>query len=360
MENRVYYIDNFKSFIVFLVIVLHSSIIYMKDVPEWWYVIDHSKSALFSIIVLLLNTFLMPSMFYASGIFTISSIQKKSKYIFILNKVKRLIIPWLIGVFFLAPIQVYFYCITRNIKIDSFWKISFFQNGYQQCHYWFLSLLFTFFFVSAMLFNFFNKISVQINENKISNNKFSVYFILINTFIYFIFSLFFSSEEWVNFKILLFQPVKVFIYFNYFILGMLCKDSFIKTDKLNFKNIMKYMFIIFLFTIIYIITKSLKTQNYILIKLLFESISFNVLEFIIMLLLLKISKKYFNENNKLSRFFTDNSYGVYYVHQYFVLGIGLILLNYNISMFSKWTIIIILSYFISNILVNIFNKITKR
>lgn len=353
MENRIYYIDNFKSFIIFLVIVLHSSIIYMKDVPEWWYVIDPSKNSLFSIIVLMLNTFLMPAMFYASGIFTVSSIQKHSKYLFMLNKFKRLIIPWLIGIIFLAPIQIYFYCITRNIKIDSLWQISFFFNGYQHCHYWFLSLLFFFFFISVIFFDYLRKIA-----DKTCNNP-ELYFIISNIIIYFLMNFLFDSEMWINFKILLFQPVKVIIYFNYFLIGMFYKDS-IHIKDLNINTVFKKIGIILLFSIVYIAAKSSQTQTNILLKMMSEAISFNILVITIITLLLKIFREYFNNNNKLLKYFSKNSYGVYYIHQYFVLGTGIILISTNINIFFKWTILIIISFILSNFLTNIFNKIINK
>ncbi|MBQ9896603.1 MAG: hypothetical protein IJM40_04735, partial [Synergistaceae bacterium] len=74
--NRVYGLDILRFLMIVCVIMLHAAMTYMLFVPEWWYVIDNSKSIYFTMLVVLLDSFPMSVLFYLAGYFAVPSLNK--------------------------------------------------------------------------------------------------------------------------------------------------------------------------------------------------------------------------------------------------------------------------------------------
>ena len=92
-QNRLVFLDNLRYFIVLLVVILHVSISYANVGAPWWYVVDANKHAFFDILIIVLDSFIMPVLFFIAGYFALNSIRQKTLDAFIVSKLKRLGIP---------------------------------------------------------------------------------------------------------------------------------------------------------------------------------------------------------------------------------------------------------------------------
>jgi glucan biosynthesis protein C len=164
--DRVIFLDNIRYLMVLLVVMLHSALAYTNNAP-WWTVNDEN-SIFIDYLLGVLDVFLMPTLFFIAGYFALPSLQQKGKWLFIRVKLKRLGIPWLLGIFLLVPIINYIHLYSRGYPttLMSLWgkfalnfeEVLSLYTGFitsvvkfHQHHFWFISLLLVFFIVFAFL-----------------------------------------------------------------------------------------------------------------------------------------------------------------------------------------------------------------
>ena len=145
-ENRIYWLDNLRTFMIFLVIVLHGAVVYEKHGmgSAWWIVCEPSNSDVPGIVFLILNIFVIATIFFVSGFFAPLSLKNKSGWTFLKSKFKRLMIPWIIAVLTLIPLYKIIFLYSRNLPQESWityfhWSVLWSQNWL-----WFLPVLFLF------------------------------------------------------------------------------------------------------------------------------------------------------------------------------------------------------------------------
>ena len=74
-QQRLYFLDHLKWFIIWLMVVFHAAMCYMAFAPQWWYVVD-GREPVFSATVFICwaDIFIMPVMFFISGYFGLQSL----------------------------------------------------------------------------------------------------------------------------------------------------------------------------------------------------------------------------------------------------------------------------------------------
>ena len=160
--GRHLFMDNLRYLMVIFVVIFHAAISYCNIVP-WWSVVDSSKSKLFDIFILVLNSFQMPVLFFISGYFVLPVIRKQGSAAFAISKLKKLGIPLiLLGLFYtpvipyirhvvntLEPLSYFSYwsLLMKSLSDFSFVYFSDLETGkayadfFSQHHLWFISLL---------------------------------------------------------------------------------------------------------------------------------------------------------------------------------------------------------------------------
>jgi len=109
--GRLFYIDNIRWLMIFFVIVVHSAVIY-GPVGQFFGFEDRSEELgpsefLLALTSILLQTFFMGILFLIAGYFVPNSLARKGRRRFIWDRFKRLGIPALIFMLFLAPLINY-------------------------------------------------------------------------------------------------------------------------------------------------------------------------------------------------------------------------------------------------------------
>ena len=109
--QRLLYIDNIRWLMIVLVIVVHANVIYGPVGQFFGYTdrvnTDEGSDVIFTLISVLIQAFFMALLFLIAGYFVPSSLARKGDRKFILDRSKRLGIPTLIFIIFLAPLITY-------------------------------------------------------------------------------------------------------------------------------------------------------------------------------------------------------------------------------------------------------------
>ncbi|MFC1608504.1 acyltransferase family protein, partial [Candidatus Latescibacterota bacterium] len=144
--NRIYWIDNLRTFMIFLVVLFHAAVVYEKNGmgDTWWIIMDPATNDLPDILFLILNIFVIATIFFISGFHTPLSLENKKSVAFLKSKCIRLMIPWLIAVLTLIPLYKIIFLYSRNLPQES-WTTYFHWNViWSQNWLWFLPVLFIF------------------------------------------------------------------------------------------------------------------------------------------------------------------------------------------------------------------------
>ena len=159
---RVVFMDNIRYLMVVLVLVYQSVAAYAIVAPHW--AIHDTNTFAADIIRELFDVFMMPVLFFAAGYFALPTLEKKGVWEFLKDKVQRLLVPWALAVLIILPLALY----DQPVKpIRPFWKywlnyLSSFEVRLRftqapvgittQAIYWFISLLFAFFLLFALIY----------------------------------------------------------------------------------------------------------------------------------------------------------------------------------------------------------------
>lgn len=342
-SNRIHFMENLRSVTIILVILLHTSLCYMAYAPEWWPVLNQERSLLLTVIVLLVDVFIMPVMFFTSGYFLLTSIRRNSTLEFVKKKFWRLLIPWVIGVIFLAPPIAYLIYFTRGIPVSylDFLSGDFIGKAYQQAHYWFLGVLAGF----ILIFTFMVKLFPALLEKKPNRGcvgtQFHIGFILVTTALYLTADQFYPLDAWIHpGYVFVFQPVRICNLFGYFLLGTYYeRKGWFLSDGYKHRTI-QWAFVSFISGVFYILMKSAFPEPELTTILLqgMNALLFNVFCYSTVIFLLAFSKQRLNKTGYWVKNLSDSSYGCYYVHQWFVLGAAYFLTSTHLSLAVKFSL----------------------
>ena len=88
---------------VVLVVLYHAVAAYAIVAPHW--IVHDTNTFAADIIRELSDVFMIPILFFAAGYLALVSLKKKGAWKFLKDKVKRLLVPWALAVFIIAPLS---------------------------------------------------------------------------------------------------------------------------------------------------------------------------------------------------------------------------------------------------------------
>ncbi len=367
MKTRIYFLDNLRTFLIFLVVVLHSGLVYEHVLENSWIVVDPLKNNNIGLIRMYLDLFVMFSIFFISGYFVRISAKSKSAWDFVKSKFKRILIPWAIAVFTLIPAYKAIFLYSRGMPQEEWYSyfhfferagsdLSFYANNPAQNWLWFLPVLFLF----QMVYLAFTKI------NWLSLN------ISIKTAVIFTFGLgvitsvlisFNGLTGWTDTIILHFQNERLLVYFMAFLLGSLCNklkvfDSTLKNMKLYIWSNVVLTISLGIFTVVALnlfFNLITPNRNYFFFTepidrvLYYSSAISSMLSFLYVLI--HTFRFNFNKINPLMKQFNKSSYSVYIIHVIVIGVIATAMLPLSIPAFIKFLILSISAFIVSNLVV---------
>ena len=369
MKTRIHFLDNLRTFLIFLVIVLHAGLVYETVLENSWIVSDPDKSSTIGLIRMYLDIFVMFAIFFISGYFIPYSVSSKSTSKFLVSKFRRILLPWIISVFTLIPAYKAIFLYSRGLPQEAWFSYFhlfnreggnpyFYADNPVQNWLWFLPVLFMF-QVTYMI-----HVKTNILPMKISLKRGVVLTFIIGV----VYSIIISSlnlKGWYHSGLLHFQNERLLIYFMMFLLGALCyrlKVFELKSSKKSY--IISNIVLTFSMGIYTVVALNLffniiePGRNYYFISEFFDRLLYYSSMLITMFSMLYVFiysfKKSLNISNWLMEQLASNSYFVYIIHVIVMGLVALSIINISMPVYVKLLIVIVLTYLISNLVVYLY------
>lgn len=349
---RIFFLDNLRAFVILLVVVLHGAMVYMVDAPPWWYVIDDQNSLFFTILVILIDVPIMLIMFYISGYFALPSLVKRGPEAFLKDKFIRIGAPWIFGVLFLAPLTAYFYFISRDINLSyfEFWSSTFWTTSFQQSVYWFLGILMLLFFLLVLVYDISERL--RLARPQLSRSGWKQFFIFwaLMSLGMLILMAWFPIDTWfTNMRILVFQPLRLPLYFGYFAFGIYghlngwFRPGGYSPRLLPWAAIWLVSGLLYLANRIFV----LPTAADPLIPEMVHAFLFNAFCLSSLMASVALFQQKVNEDTRFWKSLSANSYGIYYIHPLILYPLALLARPFALPLFLKAPLVIISAILLS-------------
>lgn len=103
-KERLYWMDNVRTSVILLLFLAHTC--EMFHLKEGFYV-EGTKTLAPTLIYNSLSIWAMSILFFLAGVSTMYSLRKRTIKEYYLERIKKLFLPFIIGIFLLIPIQAY-------------------------------------------------------------------------------------------------------------------------------------------------------------------------------------------------------------------------------------------------------------
>ncbi len=359
MTKRIHYLDHLRTFMVLLVVVIHSGLVYETALNGIWIVSDPMKNDNIGLVRLVLDVFVMFTLFFISGYFIPKSVQGKSTIEFVVSKFKRIMLPWFFGVLVLIPMYKMIFLYSRGMPQEEWysyfhWFIRLNGNPYLfsdnpvQNWLWFLPVLFLFQMVYLGMIKSGIKMDVSFKRGVFLTVFFGTVYSMGISYL--------DMTGWHHSFFLHFQRERFLVYFLVFILGALAyKENVLDSVSQNKKQVIVVNLVLYSALSVYIVTVlniffNMITPGrdfYFVSKFwdklaLYISLVLSVLSFLHVWINLFQSK--FNKTNVLLEIMNHNSYYVYVIHIIVIGLFALVLLNISLPVLIKYIVLIVLSF----------------
>ena len=361
MKNRIYFLDNLRISAIFLLILLHSAIIF----TGWnWHLSSKKDSEIFRVFCLFVHEWRMPLLFFIAGSSSFLSLKNKSEFEFLKDRARRLLIPLFSGIFILVPPQVYIERLDKFSDYISFYP-NFFDGIYPEGnffwhHLWFLGYLFLYSFILYFILKY-KILNFDFLEKSLINNKIDlklkypidiISYIRISFLIIFILFIaqvilrpFYFNDthalfnDWANFS----------HNFLFFLLGYLY-SNYNLYDYFDLSIINNFILGVLSFLLLFLHYYFKIEYNY----------NLNLYENIIIRFFLKammgwfwiaffigLFMKFFNYSNDTLKELSIAVYPIYLIHQTIIVVIGYYIINIDINIFLQYIIICLVTIVLS-------------
>lgn len=362
-NERLYYLDWLRVLAFGLLFVFHS-MCFFHHFP--WLVKNTEQSVFASFMVGFLHGWRMHLIFFVSGVGSFFALRSR-KDLFIKDRFKRLLIPFIFGVLLIVPPQKYLQAISNGTFEGSFIDfilsypafilkdfpgISLEFTGHIGLHIWYLAFL----FVMTLLFLPILKSATKNSKlNQITNKIFAkksgllLYILMMLIFDFLIRPLFPEYRDWADF----------INYGFFFLLGYL---AMVHKNIILFSKKYTYLFFLFGFfaalVYLFLYSEFPEVQRHelgtpFLLFILFS----NITAFSWVLFLFGLSQRKLNFNHKLLSSLNIGILPFYILHQTVIVVIGYYVIPYQIGIFHKFLIIFTLSFITTILLYRLIRKV---
>ena len=359
-RNRIYFLDNLRTFMIFLVVIVHSGLVYEKGgfSAFIWIVYDPATNKLAGNLRIILDILIMSTIFLISGYLTPISLKSKNSWAFIKTKFKRLMIPWLIAVLTLMPLYKFIFLYSRNLP-QQHWTTYFHWSNdiWSQNWLWFLPLLFLF----DILYLLLSRVKIKLPD--ISLKK-AIGAVFVIGFVYSVCMDIFNYQGWTKTILLDFQNERLLIYFMMFLLGSLCFK--LKAFESKPKSMRLYLIVLttawipviaYRFFYLNVLMKPGEIIISDLADTLLLWLSFHLSLFCLLYLLIHTFRVYLDKQGKLSKALNRNSYHVYIIHTVVMGLLAFAMLNITLPSLLKFLLLTIFTFGLSSILIDLYRKV---
>lgn len=172
---RKHYIDNLRNLTILLLFPVHTFMIW-NNFGSGFY-IWQGENKILSTLIVLVNPWFMPILFVLAGMSARYALEKRTNKEFVIQRVSKLLIPFISGMILLVPFQTLYARRTFDNyegSIQDNWKYFFthltdfsgYDGAFTPGHLWFILFLFLISMVTLLLFRFFpyEKLAVSVEK----------------------------------------------------------------------------------------------------------------------------------------------------------------------------------------------------
>ncbi len=162
-ETRKYYIDNLRNYTILLLFPVHTFMIW-NDFGSRFY-IWQGENRILSTCIVAVNPWFMPLLFVLAGMSARFALERRSFREFVVQRIRKLLIPFICGMLLLVPFQSLFARKFFYHYTGSLWEhwvyffthvtdLSGYDGGFTPGHLWFVLFLFLISLFAVVLFRF--------------------------------------------------------------------------------------------------------------------------------------------------------------------------------------------------------------
>jgi fucose 4-O-acetylase-like acetyltransferase len=359
--NRIHWLDNLRTIIIFLVVLYHVGGVYeAANLWGWFWIVDDPATITWvGIVGIVFDILVMPTMFFISGYLIPPSLKNKTGWEFLKGKFKRLFVPWVLAVFTLVPLYKVIFLYSRNLPQEHWTTYFHITNPNSQNWLWFLPVLFSF----NILYLVFTKANFKIPNISL---KAAILGTFIFGFVYsFIIGGILGFRSWTLTPLIDFENERLFLYFMIFLLGALCFKQNVFEKRPQSKTLYNIVnFTAWIPITIHIIARLVPffyPEGFAITPLyrIIWWLSFDLSLLCLLYLMIGSFWRYLDKTGKIWSELSRNSYGVYIVHVIFIGTFGTLLLDLNVPALVKYPILIVLTYLVSNLVVSVYRLLMK-
>lgn len=317
-EQRKYYLDNLRTIMIIGLFIAHTCEMY--HLKEGFY-IEGEKNLIPTLIYNFLTSWYMAVLFFIAGLTTMYSLKKRSIKEYYIERCKRLLIPFVVGLLLWVPIQSYYTLKSHYGFVGSVidvYKHFFttyttglygYDGGFTPSHLWFLIYLMGIALIAYPV--------IKYKQNNPMRKIFNASWknLAILTLIIYVVA-YGTNDESIG-KFIAFFVVGVLMYDNTELYKFTLKYwEFLSLLGLITNAFMSYM-------IIKMYDMSIWTLSYASMRLVW-AISCTTTVFGLM----GLTQRFFNKTNKVLKYLSARSFAVYYIHMTVVIAVGYYVLTY--------------------------------
>lgn len=342
--ERKYYIDNLRWMAILLLFPFHAAQIWSGGENSGFYIWSHTNIFLY-VFSTAVYPWYMTLLFTIAGISSKYSLQNRTNKQFIIERTKKLLIPFFFGVLVLAPIMTYIAEVYFNGYTGSYIQqyILFFtkasdltgyHGGFSPAHFWFLLYLFVISLTALLIILLAKKYLSRFRISSVS------YLLIIFLFV----------PEWLCQYVLNIAGKSLGQFMILFLFGY-----FILSEESILQEIKRYRLVSLTLCILsgslYIYLYCFKNFRNELMTGLYIFYGWMGI-----ITLLGIGQSKLNFHNQLSHYLTRASFPVYILHMPILVVVGFFVLNFPIGVTGQFLTIIL----ISSVLTFLIYEIIKR
>ena len=344
--ERRYDLDWLRVLAVLLLIYFHTAAIFYRGELGEFYVTNLEVSPAIGIFILFVHQWHMPLFFFLSGAATWFSLEARTASQYVMERLQRLLIPFVFGILVLVPPQVYYHHLqTSGDRAPYLQFYPQFFNGirptgnFEWAHLWFVIYLLVFSLIALPFFlwlkqvikqNWYVELSLKLEQLG------SIFYLALPLAV--IEAL--LRPKWIGFQNLYDDWANVLLYFTYFIYGYVftleCRLWQI-VDRQRF--VISGAAIISLLILLGLwLTDSVPERSYSPGYMTYQAFrGFNAWCWV--MALLSLARSHLNFNHRLLQYANQASYPVYLLHQSVIVAIGFYVVSWQMEIPQKFIII---------------------
>jgi hypothetical protein len=369
--------DYLRSFIITLVLFVHASLAYTTSafinsenpIASSNPVVNEQRWIGFDLIVALNETFSMSLLFFISGLFVWQSLARKGAWKYFGDRLKRLGLPFVIGVLFLIPLAYYPAQLKvgliseKDTSYGLFW-LGMVRSGFGTAGpLWFLWLLLAFNCLSALLYRAAPILGgfVRGQLNTILGRPVTFFGVLlgISIMVYLPIAIIFGPLRWIGIGPFNAQAGRILLYLVYCLSGTAVgaigiERSVFKTDGALAKCWWGWLSIgLMAFTVFVIMVVVVTPME----RTIVSEIAFVVCCWAIVCGMTGFFIRFAKRRVRIFDSLSENSYGIYIVHWVFITWLQYVLLGIGLAPFVKGIVAFVGTFVLSWALVATIRRI---